>query len=771
MKSLPALKIALFLAIGIIIGNLLVLEDTLIFLCSTAVGILVTIAFFKSRWCDFLVYLSLFLVGVLLSGSINLIRYSAENLPQGEILLCGELVEVTYQTGERTVSVFEPDWFSSDAIAFQELNGKLRLITDNGEFPAVPGSRLLLSGEIKPYPPKRNPGGRDLKLEFAYRGIMGWMKPHSIVPVQIADPSAANKVSCALTGAIARMLPPRQAGHLSGMLLGQKSALPTDIRDDFRRSGLYHLLAVSGLHIGFLLAVLTLFINPFVRNLHIRRFLLLALMWGFVIVTGSNTPTLRAALMISLFLLSHEIKRLPNRWNLLGAAALIILLFAPHQLFTPGFQLSFTAMAGVLLAIDVRENLFFRRTDFSHWNGNFWRFIENYAFIPLLISVCTVTFTAPVLIAHFGGYAPVSILLNLIAIPLTGVVFFLGWLAIIFDFIAGIPATAISGAIELGLKSLQWLAQLGSTLPGSFAFGHGGLLSAIVLSAALLGFILYRTWKLRIIVVGGALAFFLLLPVVPTDAHLRVEFLDISQGDAAFVHFPEKANVLIDCGSADAAKFEVIPSLKKRGFHRIDALIISHFDSDHAGGACEIMNFLKVKRLIVNQLDPEDKLGRMIIQTARSKDIPVRQISLGDTICILAGAKCLALWPPRNYQGDDNDRSLVLKLSHGDVDFLFTGDIGWKQERILTTSGSYLNCEVLKIPHHGSRYSSDVDFLNMVKPEHAVISCGKYNPYGHPAAEVMSNLQEMKTFVHRTDMHNAAVYKSNGRDLWSVDWR
>lgn len=771
MKTIPAVKIAIALALGIYLGDRLDTFEPFLIWGATALFIFLGFWGLWRNWGDVAVYMGILCLGFLFGTSTWGILNKIENLPADPVLMGGKVVSQVYQNNERQVVIFRSDWISEDGWRRQSFAGNLRLIVPADDGRIIPGSRLVLYGKTQPYPIKRNPGGRDLRREFARQGIVGWIKPEKIASVEIAKTSLAAQIRSRITDVLRSVLPPRQAGLLTGMILGQKSDLPEDVRDNFARSGLYHLLAVSGLHVGYLFALLILLVRPLILNLRLRRLVLLIGLWGYVILTGANPPTLRAALMISLIMLSFEVRRFPRHWNLWGGAALVILLFAPQQLFTPGFQLSFAAMAGILVAADASHRVRLSAPIYASNSLKVRKFFENHLAMPLLFSLCAVAFTAPILILHFGGFAPIAILLNLLAVPLAGAIFGVAWITILLKGMFHLSIDLLSGALELGLKGLEYLTAVGAHLPGNSYGDYGGVIAAIVFLIVLIGILRASNWRRVVLWISTGLALLFVLPVFQSQAHLRIEFLDVGKGDATLMRFPGGTNLLVDCGSETTAKFELIPSLRRRGINRISALLLTHFQEDHAGGAVEVLESLKVGRLLVNSLSPDNELGRSVIAAARRMNVPIRKLALGDTISILKGVGCRVLWPPQSSGGDDNQESIVLKVSYGEVDFLLTGDVGWKTERILFNAGDYLQSEILKVAHHGSRYSSRRFFLNRVRPRIALISCSAGNSYGHPTNRVVSDLEGMGCLIHRTDLQQAAVFASNGRDVWPIKWR
>lgn len=771
MNTVPAVKIALIFGAGIFVGDSLGWINPTLFLACTLLAIIIAIFTLKKRASDLFICLSLFLLGILIVASTVLNRKALESLYDKPVLMGGTVGGVIYQDEDRKVSRFRPDWISEINSGNQPFTGSLRLMATSRDALLLKGSRVVLAGEIHEYPGKRNPGGRNLRREFARDGILGWIKPQDITNLSAPDFRLFSHLRDAITGTVQSLLPPRQAGLLTGMLLGDKSAPPDDLKDNFRRSGLYHLLAVSGLHVGYLFALFTIIISPFSLHLRLRRLVLFVTLWGYVFLTNANPPTVRAALMISFFLLSYELRSVPRRWNLWGGAALLILFFTPNHLFKPGFQLSFAAMAGVLLALDVRERMILKAPDLPAKNLKLRRLLDSHVGMPLLVSLCAVIFTAPILVVHFGGFAPIAVALNLIAIPLAGAVFGLAWVVIFLKMIFGLQVVFLATSLELGLKGLESLAHLGSNLPGNAYADHGGILVALILVGILLGTIFLNSWKHRLMVLVSGFILFALVPIAQSPQQLRIEFLDVGQGDATLLRFPGGYNLLIDCGSEEAARFQLVPSFRRRGINRINTLLISHFDVDHAGGALEVLQLLRVDRVLVGRDPPQNDVGKAVVRMIEAEEIPVGTLTMGDTIAGFPNTKALVLWPPESYQADENRRSIVMKLTYGETDVLFTGDISHIEEEMIRAAGDYLQSEILKVPHHGSKNSSSRVFLELIKPDVALVSCGFNNPYGHPSRQVLRDLRELGATVHRTDEERAGIFASDGASVWRVSWR
>lgn len=771
MKTVPAVKVALVLAFGLFLGDRVAEINPLAIIAAAAIAILVGWIWIRRSWTNVAAYSTLLCLGFLQGNSAHLFDHSAENLPSEPVLLGGEIGSCAYRSDDRDVLIFHPAWTSNEVSGRKSFAGDLRLIVSPTRRDLELGSRLLLAGQIRAYPEKRNPGGRNLQKELARMHIVGWVKPTRIVSLGSAHASVISGIRASLTETLHDILPARHAGLLTGMLLGDKTEVPDEVRDDFSRSGLYHLLAISGMHIGYLFAILLLVVKPVFLNLRVRRIVLFAILWAYVLITGANPPTVRAALIISLVMLSYELHRTPRRWNLWGGAALLILLVDPQQLFSVGFQLSFAATAGILLAMDFLEEKRSALRTSSLATRRWRRFLGRYVGVPLLISSAAGTFTAPILAAHFGGFALISVVLNLIAIPLAGLIFGLAWAIVASKLILGIAIAPLVAALELGLKALESIAFVGARLPGNSLGEFSGMVTATAIVIAFLGILLSSTWQRRFLWVSGALILLLIAPAIQSQSHLRVESLDVGQGDATLLRFPGGSNLLVDCGGKETAENELLPSLRRQGINRLNALLLTHFDADHAGGALPILEAFRVDRMVVSSLSPRGDLGQKIMNEARRRGIPVRAASLGDTLCGFQNSKCVILWPPESVGGDENRESIVMKVRFGETSILLTGDIEQPEEKFIMNSGGYLQSDILKVAHHGSRNSSQRDFIGKVRPQIGLISCGRGNPYHHPSQRVISDLEAMGCSVYRTDVKHASVFESDGKGIWAVSWQ
>jgi competence protein ComEC len=257
---------------------------------------------------------------------------------------------------------------------------------------------------------------------------------------------------------------------------------------------------------------------------------------------------------------------------------------------------------------------------------------------------------------------------------------------------------------------------------------------------------------------------------------LEVVFLDVGQGDCIFVQLPDDGALLIDGGPvgrrSDVGERVIARFLWERHVTQLEAVVVSHPQSDHIGGLPYVLENFRVKRLLTNGEQAPTEAYAKLMEVVRDRNIPVDTLAEGAVVSAGEKVRIRALHPPLEPQEraglEPNDLSLVLQMSYGTIDFLFTGDIGENVERDLCEEYLDLESEVLKVPHHGSRRSSSMEFLNAVLPKIAVVHVGRNNPFGHPNAETLERYDSVKCRVIRTDLDGAITVVSNGKKF---SWR
>ena len=667
------------------------------------------------------------------------------------------------------------------------VRAKLLVSSKDTTLRAQTGQRVFIRGYLSKPPGKRNPGGFDYRSYLARQNISAIFYPKKGDPVRVLS---SNHVGLFRTDLVASLRNnfSRQITHhlgqteeaflLKGLLLGQRGQIDREIQQRFARTGVIHVLAVSGLHVGFILLLLLGFFS-ILRLPEIPRTILVILALIFYAsLTGGKPPVVRASLMATIILLGYLLQRRSNVVNSLAVAALILLMVNPFMLFDAGFQLSFLAVLGIVLFYNRLMNFF----QFSPQNG-FQRFLKMKLLPLLIVSFAAQLGTLPLTLYYFHRLPTYALLANLVVVPLVFVIVALGFALITLGPLLPFLGSLLAWPVKTLLTFLIQFVTLFSGLPGSAieSFGH---LSLWYLMAyfILLGIIWYAENPRRVRQL--ALSMILLLVIwysADTLSHLqptvKVTFLDVGQGDGSVVEFPDGHFLTIDTGprteSFDSGERIVFPFLRYEGCHRLDAIMISHHHEDHVGGAPFLLAHLPVKAVWDNGDSLDNAIYRLYRNDIRQRQIPIRAVSAGFHTLNWHGASIWIFYPLKtshkagiiDSSDSANNHSIVAKIRFGNRSFLFTGDIERQVEDKLIQYGNLLKSDVLKVPHHGSKTSSTLEFLQSVHPHYAVISVGAHNHFNQPSREVLERLKKLNILTLRTDKKGAITFKTDGQTL------
>ena len=539
------------------------------------------------------------------------------------------------------------------------------------------------------------------------------------------------------------------AALLKAVTLGDKTGLTDGQISLFNRSGLSHLLVVSGLHMSLLLTALA-------RLLEKRRGLLvpiaLPLLLLMVLLVGGTPSAIRAAVMSSLTLLAPVLRRDPDRPTALFAALLLLLLLNPYAAASVSLQLSFASVAGILLCTD-RLAAWFRS-----------RIGDKKGFLPRLgravgeslsVTLGAMVFTVPLIALWFGTVSLIAPLSNLLCLWAVGPLYLFalssGLLALLSPWLAlpfALPAAGLA-------RFLLWMSErLGTpvfaALPLTGVYYKLWLLAVYALLAA--AFLLRRHKKRLLIPLCAPVVLLcaaaLLTKLSVTSGTLTVTALDVGQGSAT-AFSSDGAAVLVDCGGscAEGAGDVAADYFQSMGETTLDLLVITHLDGDHFNGVTELFARMEIKAVAIPE--GEDAYGRRekLERLAEEEGAEVWTITRYTQLSV--GSCTVTLYPPTG-EGGTNESGLFFLCSAGDFDVLVTGDAGQAQELALLRTYGLPDLELLVVGHHGSYTSTSEVMLRNLDPEYAFISVG-YNSYGHPHQVVLDRLEEAEVEVWRTD--------------------
>ena len=533
-------------------------------------------------------------------------------------------------------------------------------------------------------------------------------------------------------------------GPLGALLLGRTSELDRGMVARYRRGGLYHLLVVSGLHVG-LAAGLVLGALRLARIGGKRRdAILLAAVFLFVLVGGANAPAVRAGVVVAVFLAARLFERPIGAGQAAGLSAIVLFAADPRQIYSIGTVLTFAAVAGIGLATEPIRSRLPARPEFL-WSGLATTFAAQCA-------------TAPVVFWRFNVVSVGAWLASPLAIPLSAALIALGFVVLLL-FAVGAPAGLPALLFGLGSRALELLAERASglavlrptpPLAGVIAVGAAALLAATGPR---------RMRKPSAFVAAGGFLALALRPGPPGPARgVSVEALDVGQGDAILVRWRRNA-LLVDGGgpfdveAADFGRTRLLPKLLDRGVTRLDAVVASHPHPDHALGLIAVLEELPVGEAWISAGADEGGLFARLTETAERADVPVSALRPGTAVSWKdARLSILHSGGRRRKMDIVNNQSVVAVFERDGRRTLLTGDAGAPTERDLVGRGVLPHADLLKVGHHGSRTATTPDLLAAVRPRVALLSCGRENRFGHPAPATLETLAAHGVRLLRTDL-------------------
>lgn len=562
---------------------------------------------------------------------------------------------------------------------------------------------------------------------------------------------------------------------LRGLILADRSEIDNQVYEDFINVGVIHVLAVSGLHVGYVVIIFLFLFSRF--NLFLRITLTILGLIFFMILTGTGAPVVRASLMTSIILLLPLFGRTTNGLNSLFVAAFILLLINPRDLFNPSFQLSFSAILSLIIIVPIINK--------KLYNLKVNKFIK-YIFLFIGTTFAAQIGTLPFIIAYFSKLSLISILANIFVIPLTGIILGLGIISIVLSFISTQIATYYASLNELTSFIILYLInKLGSLNFSSLNVKPFSLYDGILfylLIGLLFSLIKYfnHSFKKLVFVVLIVSTFFIYEKIddkeLLKENYLSILTIDVGQGDAFLVKFPNNQTALIDAGNADInfdnGKKIVLPLMNKLGINKIDYAFVSHTDADHFMGFLSLIKNAKIKKIYKPYLTKDEVKDIKFENFINSKNIELhhyqkKKLQIGNAVVYILNNDMI-----NNISKTINDKSGVIKIVYGKNSILFTGDLGIKMEKeYITQYSSFLKSDILKIGHHGSKTSTSENFIKSVSPKFALISVGIANKFKHPNKEVINRLKENKIKILRTDYSGAILINSDGKNLSLINWK
>lgn len=643
------------------------------------------------------------------------------------------------------------------------------------------GQKLLIAGTFKEADGKRNNSGFDYKEYLKINKIHGIItaKQESIKVLKEKNLNIVliniNKCSNKIKENANKLFDKNEANLLSGILIGDKEGIEKEVQENFRDSNLSHMLAVSGAHVSYVILGITYVLKKVKVNKLWSNMITIVTLCCFIFLTGASSSVIRACIMAIYIIIGHMMHRKTKLISSVSLSLLIILILNPYKLFDIGLQLSYGGTIGIILFSGVLAKK-------AKLNNLLEGFVNKLKYrVKQLIVVCVSAnlIIFPIIAAHYSTMCLTFVISNICAGPILGVIIILGFITIFVSFVSIDIAKPFALILNIFIQILMYITKICSSLPFSKLYIKTPSLSQIIIYYMILIFIYYickirkkkrrlihrkllrtvqnkKVQKLFIIVIILIFTSMQILKCLPSD--LTIYFIDVGQGDSTLIVTPNHKTILIDGGGTefesdfDIGKQTLLPEILGQRITKIDYLLISHFDSDHATGVAQILGKIDVSSIILTRQLEENDIYRHILSIAKEKKIKLIYVKEGDVLKI-GGIKISIIHPENKLMINNpmNNNSIVCKVEYNSFSMLLTGDIEMEAEELILRKNINLKADVLKVAHHGSKTSTTGEFLKAINPKVALIGVGKNNNFGHPSNEVIQRLKENGTRIYRTD--------------------
>ena len=542
------------------------------------------------------------------------------------------------------------------------------------------------------------------------------------------------------------------SGLLRAMVTGDRTGMANSDQTALKRAGVSHLIAVSGLHVSFLVSLITFFTGYDPRR---RAFLGIPVILFFTLAVGGSPSVARACCFQLALLIAQLLGREAEQWTTLWGTLALLLLLDPFSAANVSLQLSFAAVAGMAL---MTPRVYVALSRFrvaetvrgSRAVNGALRFVSRL----LATTVGATLFTLPLCAWYFQSVSLATPLTNLLALPVAGLLFAGGLLVGLVGLVLPGPAAALGWVLSWPARYTLWVARRISALPYSSLplnqFNYAVALAAAY--ALLLAAVLpprRRRWVLVSCAAGLVVGSILLTRWEADTAAATVAVLDVGQGQSvAFVSGGQTA--LVDCGGDSFTDPGDVCAdyLNALGRTRLDTLILTHYDDDHVNGLPALFDRLEVGELVLPAMDRDEDRQAEILALAVDEGAAVTWIEEDQTLPL--GNLTVELYAPLG-DGTENEEGLSALARTGGFAMLMTGDMTTQVEEKLAAHAHLPRCQVFVAGHHGSRYASGDVLLDAIQPENVIISVGAYNNYGHPSPEILERLTRRGARIYRTD--------------------
>ncbi len=550
---------------------------------------------------------------------------------------------------------------------------------------------------------------------------------------------------------INKSFPQDTEGFARALLLGDSSGFDYETNTNFKESGISHIIAVSGMHVSLLFSLVYLLMG---HRRTLTAIIGIPVLILFAAVAGFTPSITRACIMQIVFIIAMLVDKEYDPMTSLSVAALTMLTVNPLVITSVSFQLSAGCMSGIFLFGEPIRRWMLAENRLGRWKGWFVNWFTSSTAVTLAATV----FVTPLTAFHFGSVSLIGVLTNLLTLWVTTYIFYGVIIACVLGSFSTAAGAVVGVIVAWPIRYVLSAAEVMASVPLACLYTRSIYVVAwLILTYLLLAVYLFAKQKPALIfagmVAGGLVVAVAFSWTEPILSRCRMTMLDVGQGQAILLQSQGKT-FLVDCGgdSGQDAADVTAETLLSQGIRKLDGIILTHYDADHAGGLEYLLTRIKTDALYLPYAEDGDVSAQTLDRLTDGQSYLIKE----DTL-LQYGSVNITVFAPVSYESD-NESSMCILFQAGNCDILITGDRGMITEQVLLDSYDLPQLEVLVAGHHGSRHSTSQELLQATQPEYVFISVGEENRYGHPSQEVLDRLEEFGCMVLRTDENGTIVF-------------
>lgn len=796
MKNYPFIRYSLIFISGILINNFftigyeLLVLPLIIFLLISILGYFIK----HKRMAELVSTISFYLFFFTLGNYLHAIEVESKFFLPDEMKTIEKLVVIgsvqsIYLRKEKEISFN----LKSDSIRIDNVYQTRKIflicrVRDNDESlnklynKLVPGNKVRIEGTFQKGREDRNPGEFNYDNYLHSQGISGLLYVNDDYDVKIINWSSSAFQTAIFNARkfvdskINSLHNAQTAGFLRGLLLADRSNIDYETKTEFVNSGVMHILAVSGLHVGYIVLIFVVVLGRF--NIFIRSILTIVGLIAFLLLTGMPPSVFRAVVMAVVIIMAYMANRSTNIFNSLAIAAFIVLLLNPEELFGAGFQLSFLAVLSIAVIYPIMQKYIYSLKLKSK--------VVNYILLFMGVSLSAQLGTLPLTLIYFGKLSSVSLLTNLIVIPLAGVIVGIAIFTLTLSLFISSIAIFYASANEIIIYTLYKIISFAGSNQYSFIpiknftlYDSALFYAAIVL--IILGLTQFKSVAGKIIFMILVITNAVLLSSFDNrnlleDNNLNVMMIDVSQGDATLIKFPNGHSALIDGGYAsfyfDNGERIIRPLLNHLDIDKIDYAFVSSITQESYGGFIPLIRSGIIRNIIKPMPDSSSMVDIKFEELIHENNISIKYFR--KDVLEIDEVKIYFLNDENStsFIRTKNNQTGVLKLVYGNTSFLFPGNIENEAEYFYCDEyKNFLKSDVLKIANNGSINSTSLEFLQTVQPKMSLISVANQNKFVKTSPLILERLKKMNSQIYRTDQEGAVLLQSDGVKIRKARWK